>query len=178
MNWWISSKAWKGPRSSLTAKTRERLHSLLRWKMIILPTRTISLVHFSLKGWENVLFELGSEQVKAVLHVRRKHKHKPRVNRGDTSTSARRDVLLFLVLEFASSRFARGLCLCLCLSRTCKPAFKAEVPFDQQLVLSDGTEPHQSSKQQSRQTDLSLTVTQSLVSHCLSKGCYHKLAKT
>ena len=35
-------------------------HSLLRWQMIIL----LSLIHFSLKGWENVLFELGSERVK------------------------------------------------------------------------------------------------------------------
>ena len=40
-------------------------------------------------------------------------KHKPRVNRYDASTSARS---FFLVL--ASSRFTRGLCLCLCLRRT------------------------------------------------------------
>ena len=38
-------------------------HSLLRWKMTILPILTTSLIHFSLKGWENVLFELGSERV-------------------------------------------------------------------------------------------------------------------
>ena len=31
-------------------------HSLLRWKMIILPVLTTTLIHFSLKGWENVLF--------------------------------------------------------------------------------------------------------------------------
>ena len=30
------------------------------WKMIILPILTTPLIHFSLKGWENVLFELGS----------------------------------------------------------------------------------------------------------------------
>ena len=38
----------------------------------------------------------------------------------DASTSARH-ALLFLVL--VSSRFTSGLCLCLCLRRTCKPAF-------------------------------------------------------
>ena len=31
--------------------------------MIMLPILTISFIHFSLKGWENVLFELGSESV-------------------------------------------------------------------------------------------------------------------
>ena len=35
-------------------------HSLLRQKMIILPILTTSLIHFSLQGWENVLFELES----------------------------------------------------------------------------------------------------------------------
>ena len=30
-------------------------HSLLRWRMIILPTLNTSLIHFYLKGWENVL---------------------------------------------------------------------------------------------------------------------------
>ena len=34
-------------------------HSFLKWKMIILPILTISLIHSSLEGWENVLFELG-----------------------------------------------------------------------------------------------------------------------
>ena len=32
--------------------------------MIIPPLLTTSLIHFSLKGWENVRFELGSEQGK------------------------------------------------------------------------------------------------------------------
>ena len=32
-------------------------HSLLRWKMIILPIITTSLIHFSLKGWENYFFK-------------------------------------------------------------------------------------------------------------------------
>ena len=31
-------------------------HSLLRWKMIILPILTTSLIRFPFKGWENVLF--------------------------------------------------------------------------------------------------------------------------
>ena len=39
-------------------------HSLLRWK-IILPVLAASLIHFSLKSWENVLFELGSERVES-----------------------------------------------------------------------------------------------------------------
>ena len=34
--------------------------------MIILPIPTTSLAHFSLKGWENVSFELGSERVNGV----------------------------------------------------------------------------------------------------------------
>ena len=37
--------------------------------MIILPN-SYYLIHFSLKCWENVLFELGGETVKASLHVR------------------------------------------------------------------------------------------------------------
>ena len=37
------------------------LHSLLRWKMMKqLPILTTPLINFSLKGWENVLFELGN----------------------------------------------------------------------------------------------------------------------
>ena len=32
--------------------------------MIILPILTTSLIHFSSKGWEDVLFEIGSERVK------------------------------------------------------------------------------------------------------------------
>ena len=32
--------------------------------MILVPVLTTSLIHFSLKGWENVLFELGTERVK------------------------------------------------------------------------------------------------------------------
>ena len=32
--------------------------------MITLPILTTSLIHFSFKGWENVLFELVSERVK------------------------------------------------------------------------------------------------------------------
>ena len=32
--------------------------------MSVLPILTTSLIHFSLKGWEIILFELGSERVK------------------------------------------------------------------------------------------------------------------
>ena len=73
--------------------------------------------------------------LKAGLHLRHKHehkhKHKPRVNRDDASTSARkRNALrLFSALVLASSRFTHGLCLwlCLCLRRTCEPAFRNHV---------------------------------------------------
>ena len=43
------------------------VHSLLRWKMIILLIPTTSLVRFPLKGWENVLFELRGDRSKALL---------------------------------------------------------------------------------------------------------------
>ena len=56
-----------------------------------------------------------SRFAKAGVHVRRKHKHKPRVNRDDVPFYCSRALVL------ASSRFTRGLCLCL--RRTCKPAF-------------------------------------------------------
>ena len=35
--------------------------------MVILPILTASLIHFSLRGWENVFFELGYEKVNAKL---------------------------------------------------------------------------------------------------------------
>ena len=41
-------------------------HSLLTWKMIILPILATSLIHFSSKGRENVLFEVGSERVNTI----------------------------------------------------------------------------------------------------------------
>ena len=41
-------------------------HRLLRWKIIIPQILTTSLIHFSLRGWESVLFELGTERVKNV----------------------------------------------------------------------------------------------------------------
>ena len=50
-------------------------HSLLRWKMIVLPNYHCITIHFSIKVWENVLFELGSEGVKSkALSVGRKKK--------------------------------------------------------------------------------------------------------
>ena len=53
---------------NITSHSMENLgcHQLLRWKMIILPILTTSLIHFSLKGCENVLFELGSESVQRI----------------------------------------------------------------------------------------------------------------
>ena len=46
-----------------TVKEPGFLHSLLRWRMITLPILTTSLIQFSLKGWDNVLLEFGSERV-------------------------------------------------------------------------------------------------------------------
>ena len=67
---------------SITSHSMENLafHSLRRWQMIILPILTTSLIHISLKGWENVLFELGSERVKLVhlLSQQRSNKMKYR----------------------------------------------------------------------------------------------------
>ena len=37
------------------------------WKMILVPVLTTSLIHFSWKGWENSLFELGIERVKPTV---------------------------------------------------------------------------------------------------------------
>ena len=34
-----------------------------------IPILTTSPIHFTLKGWENVLFELGSERARVLLHV-------------------------------------------------------------------------------------------------------------
>ena len=34
-------------------------HSLLRWKIIVLAILTTSLIHFFIRGWENLFFELG-----------------------------------------------------------------------------------------------------------------------
>ena len=74
-----------------------------------------------------------NKRLKAGLHVRRKHKHRPRVNRDDANTSARKSRSAFLFLALVSSRFTRGLCLCLCvcvcLRRTCKPVF-SDTPGD------------------------------------------------
>ena len=43
-------------------------HSLLGWRIIILPILTTSLIYFSSKGCENVLFELGNERVIITFH--------------------------------------------------------------------------------------------------------------
>ena len=44
--------------------------------MIIVSILTASLIHFSLKGWENLLFKLGSEWVKKVTIPRHPRKEK------------------------------------------------------------------------------------------------------
>ena len=43
---------------NITSHSRKNLafHSLSRWTMIILPILTTSVMHFSFKGWENILF--------------------------------------------------------------------------------------------------------------------------
>ena len=42
-------------------------HSLLRRKLnILIPIIATSIIHFSLEGWENALFELGSERVAGI----------------------------------------------------------------------------------------------------------------
>ena len=49
------------PHPKITSHGMKNLafHSLLRWKMIVIPIIRTSLIHFSIKGWENVLFELS-----------------------------------------------------------------------------------------------------------------------
>ena len=51
---------------NITSHSMENLafHSFLRWKMILLPILTTSLIRYSLKGWESLLFGFGSERVK------------------------------------------------------------------------------------------------------------------
>ena len=80
-------------------------HIFLRWKMIMLPFPTTSLIHFSLEGWENVLFELGSERVKLtyrgwVLHFLAKSCANVRIlcsnSRWPAHETSRRFVIRFL----------------------------------------------------------------------------------
>ena len=53
------------PHQKFNSITFTHFISLVRWKMIILPILTnTSPIHFSLKGWENVLLELGSESLR------------------------------------------------------------------------------------------------------------------
>ena len=68
----VNSQEWSisnfpcSPNRNITSHSRKNVafHSSLRWGMIILPILNNSLIHFSLKCWENALFELGSERVK------------------------------------------------------------------------------------------------------------------
>ena len=48
---------------------RTWLSNLLRWKMIILPILTTSLIHFSFKGLENILFKLKIDSVFICTHT-------------------------------------------------------------------------------------------------------------
>ena len=50
----------------MTSHSMKKLafHSLLRWKMIILSILTTLLIHFSLRGWENVLLNLGVKGIR------------------------------------------------------------------------------------------------------------------
>ena len=59
-------------------------HSLLRWKMTILPD-SYYLTHFSSRSWENVLVEAGSgrvnHQANAAAKTAHKLVHKPKVHK-------------------------------------------------------------------------------------------------
>ena len=59
------SNSPSSPTRNTKSRSKENLafHSLLRWKMIIIQILATSLMHFLLKGWENVLFELRSGRV-------------------------------------------------------------------------------------------------------------------
>ena len=54
------------PTRNITSLSMKNLafHTLLRWNMITLPILNTSLIHFSIKGWEDLLFELRGERVK------------------------------------------------------------------------------------------------------------------
>ena len=62
---WSMSKFPCSLTRNMTSHSKENLafHSLLRGKMILIQILT-TLCIFSLRGWENVLFELRSERVK------------------------------------------------------------------------------------------------------------------
>ena len=59
VHWSISNSPHSLTRNRTSHSMMKNLasHSLLRWQLIILPILTTSLRHFSLKAWENVLFE-------------------------------------------------------------------------------------------------------------------------
>ena len=64
--WWSGSNSPCSLTRNITSHTRIKnfaFHSLLRWKMIIPSIIITSLICFSLKGWKNVLCQLGSERV-------------------------------------------------------------------------------------------------------------------
>ena len=53
--------------------------------MIILPIRTTSLIHLSLKGWENVPFEHGNEGLNDCMSMVRVAKPLMSATTGQTS---------------------------------------------------------------------------------------------
>ena len=60
---WPTSNFFSSLTKDITWHSMKKL-AFHRWKMIMLPIFTTSLhMHFSLKGWKNVLFELGSGRV-------------------------------------------------------------------------------------------------------------------
>ena len=48
---------------NITQHEELAFHSLLRWKMIILPILTTSLIHFPFKGWESTKTSRATEQL-------------------------------------------------------------------------------------------------------------------
>ena len=66
LSWVINFKLPLSFTRNITSHSMKSLafHSLTTWKIILLPIPTTALIHFSLKGWENVLFEVGSERAK------------------------------------------------------------------------------------------------------------------
>ena len=67
---WSSSNSSCSLTRNITSHSMKNLvfHSLLRWKMIMLPILINSFIHFSSKGWENVLLSLGVKGLKSHVY--------------------------------------------------------------------------------------------------------------
>ena len=66
---------------------------ILRWKMIIAPILTTSLIHYFLKGWGNILFEFRSVRVKirdydAGISMRKASPQKTQASTADAATNS------------------------------------------------------------------------------------------